>query len=244
MKKPKNGSVWKDSNTGALYRVAQATRNSVLLIGDFGRLKVPNYEWPGPFVIVDGEEEGSEDIVALLVGGATGQHFQRVWEQAAELGVDIEYHWPYDVKNIPTKIPSDVNLVIALVSHVSHDAYGNTKKMAKSSRIPFARAPSSGFQHALAEELTKLGFGDGFGAVILEEDGDGFHMSFIPTNRGRRPAREGVYTWTGTEYVYQEIHSTDLAPPSQRAMEEPGGSAAIDALVAAFGLAALLWSSR
>jgi hypothetical protein len=244
MKKPKSGSIWKDSSTGAMYRVAHVTRNHVLLVGDLGAHTVQNYEWPGAFVLVESDEDESEDIIALLVGGATGQHFQRAWEQAAELGVDIEYHWPYDVKNIPTKIPSDVNLVIALVSHVSHDAYGNSKKMAKSSRIPFARAPSAGFQGSLAEELKKLGFGDSFGAVILEEDGDGFHAIFIPAKQGRKAAREGVYTWTGTEYVYQEIHSTDLALPSQHAMKEHVEGAAIDALVAAFGLAALLWSSR
>jgi hypothetical protein len=44
MKKPKSGSIWKDSSTGAMYRVAHVTRNHVLLVGDLGAHTVQSYE--------------------------------------------------------------------------------------------------------------------------------------------------------------------------------------------------------
>lgn len=191
---PTPGTTWRNPQDKTVFRVLHANRRRVLLMGDTGTVEIPLYNWPGPLLpVIDVEEEG-EDIVAVLVGGSTGQHFTRLWEQAAEIGVDIEYHWPW---RPPTVLPKNVSLVIVLVSHVAHENYFQVKAIAQEAQVPIARVPSSGFRHALQGELTKLGFGDSFGALS-------------------RNTERGVYTWTGTAYEWTPLTPLQPVPAPER----------------------------
>jgi len=193
---PDIGTMWVHAQSQRLYRVLHVDPQRVLLQGDVQTMKIPLYDWPGqlePFIEA-GHEEEAPVITALLVGGSEGHHFDRIWDQAADLGVDIDYHWAGDLKRLPSKLPSDIQLVIVLVSHLSHSMYDATKLMAKSHATPLARVPSSGFKPSLQLELSKLGF-EGYGATYR-----------------KRPTRDGHYSWTGSTYEWREP-AVELPPP-------------------------------
>lgn len=214
---PEIGSEWRSSKTGRTYRVIHAEPGRVLLQGDVQTVTVPHYEWPGIYrPMIDASEDTDQTITALLVGGAEGRHFERLWDQAAELGVEMKYHWGGKLKRVPDSLPIDINLVIFLSSHIGHAAQDATKNMAKGV-VPIAHAPSGGFKHYLEAELDKLGF-ERFGAT--------------PTIR--RPS--GHYSWEGRAYVWKEhAHASgESAPPPH------GGGSRVLALgltaLALFGL--------
>ena len=199
MARPNVGTMWIDRETKKTFRVVKSG-DTILLMGDRGVLPVPEYLWPGDFVALDGSDSGSESepIRALLVGGSEGRHFERIWDHSADLGVDIEYHWPGDIRSFPSGIPVDVDLVILLVSHMSHAAQKIAKSSAKSRGVPVVQAPSRGFQNSLRAELEKLGL-DSYGAVVMSSG----------------PHGEGVYVWNGSNYVYRSVGSSssnDLVP--------------------------------
>lgn len=193
MRLPQVGSVWL-RNGRETFRFVNVDSH-VLLMGDTGVSRVSIYEWPpaGLSELHPGRDPARQEApprCAMLVGGATGRHFTRLWEQAAEINIDIEYHWPVDVTHPPAKLPSDVDLLIGLVSHVSHKNLNSARALAKSRNVPIALVPSSGFRHSLQLELERLSI-----------DPAQFGGEGSLTWRGDRT----VWTWTGSGYVHQEL---------------------------------------
>jgi hypothetical protein len=93
---------------------------------------------------------------AMMIGGAEGRHFLRVFDMAKEQGVDIEEHSPGDYKSPSAEIPKNINLLIFLVSHMAHKQMDGVKTVAKLRGIPIAMVRSDGFAHGLENELDRL----------------------------------------------------------------------------------------
>lgn len=159
---PQQGSIW--TKGGVEYRVVHADASRVKLVGPTGLSVVPLYEWPAGHAPVT-VQASAEPVIAMLVGGSTGRHFDRLWEQAADIGVDLQYHWPAGRTVGPPRLPLDVQLVVMLVSHVPHKTYDAAKLLAKGARVPVARVPSGGFQASLKDELDKLGIETQYGLL-------------------------------------------------------------------------------
>lgn len=217
MNMPAVGTMWRSTQSGELYRVLHVDTQRVLLQGDVQTVRVPTYSWPSDLEPVIEVPQGgdAEATVALLVGGAEGHHFDRLWDQAAELGIDVAYHWNGELSRLPSKIPVDVQLVIILVSHISHRPYDEAKSMARTKDLPLVHVPSGGFKPSLQAELAKIGF-EGFGAFS-----------------GRLEHR-GHYSWTGSTYEWREPSMSILPPPHlQNTSSSSGEGAALGGVVLA-----------
>jgi hypothetical protein len=168
---PDPGSRW--TRAGEVHTVSAVTRQRVILVGDEGGYaEVSLYEWPAGFELVpDPEADASHRIEAMLVGGASGDHFVRIKDLAAELGVDVVMHVPMTVSRAPATIPRDVELVIFLVSHMSHKVFNSMKDTAQAMGIPVVLVPSGGFKPALQLELERKGIRVG-GSVYGGVGGD------------------------------------------------------------------------
>lgn len=205
MSVPDIGTMWRSSSQKKLFRVVHVDPRRVLLQGDTGMVEIPVYDWPLPDLapVIDQETVAPRALSALLVGGAEGSHFIRVWEQAADLGVDLMFHWNMELRQLPSSLPAGIDLVILLVSHMTHDKQEKVKSIAKGS-VPIARVASSGFRHQLQQELTKLGFDEGFGGLAERQ----------------RPSSEGHYSWTGVTYEWREHRpeSTEVAQTNSESM--------------------------
>jgi len=181
---PDIGSIWRSSTTGNSYRVLHVDDQKIVLQSDTQTIKMPLYQWPADMSPVIDAIGPSEGLKALVVGGSEGRHFERLWDQAADLGVDLAYHWNGQLKRIPSSLPADINLVIILVSHIGHPQQNAVKLMTKGV-VPVAYVPSGGFKPSLQTEMKKLGF-EQFGAARA------------------RPRSRGHYSWTGRSYIWRE----------------------------------------
>jgi|GEM_PF-6143823 len=195
---PDRGSVLEKG--GDQWTVVDLTTRYVRLLGDRGTLDVPIWRWPdGYSAVAAAEEEGEgRPIRALLVGGESGRHLDRIEELARAQGVDIVMHWPMDMRRLPSKqIPGHVELVIWLVSHMGHSAYDASKRMASGQGISTAHVPSAGFESALSAELDRLG-------LRRTPRFSGQYEMPVAT-----PA-QGRYVWTGTTWSWQDAEESPV----------------------------------
>lgn len=187
---PDRGQVL--TRDGQEWTVVDLTSRYVRLLGPSGTLDVPVWDWPQGFQTEEEFTIEAPRIRAILVGGASGRHLDRLEAAAAQQGVDIVAHWPSDLRRVPSKrIPGQIDLVVWLVSHLDHSMYDATKLMARDQGLPCASVPSQGFAGALQSELRRLGLSGGSG---------GGSYGTLPV---ARPA-EGRYVWTGSTWTWQE----------------------------------------
>lgn len=190
------------SRGGDEYVVVNLTREFVRLVGPSGTVDVPLWSWPADFrsTRATDEEEG-RPLTALLIGGESGRHLDRLEKIASSLGVDIAVHWPYSLRKLPSKsLPVNIDLVIYLVSHMGHQTYEATKPMVKSQGIPAALTTSAGFETTLRDELERLG--------LLRSSFKGEYL--LPVSA---PA-EGRYVWQNGIYTYVEAEPEPITDDS------------------------------
>jgi hypothetical protein len=93
-------------------------------------------------------------VQAMIVGGAGGRHWQRLFRICGQLGVHALDHVPEDkLRRAPANIRPDVELLIVLVSHGGHAGTDRFIKAAKLARVPYVLVPSQGFKRVLGEYL-------------------------------------------------------------------------------------------
>lgn len=225
---PAPGSTWTTA-AGETWTVAAITGARVLLYGENGAFRdVQAYAWPGDFTRAATVDPGStEPVIAMLLGGATGDHFRRIRDQALALGIAIDVHLPYNPGRGmgTTRIPVDVQLVIGLVSHADHSSMGEMRAQAKARGLPVALVPSAGFKAALAAEIQRLRVGTprpGYGAL-----GPGPPLSLV-----HRPWRE----WDATSQAWI-VRGASVPGP-----REPGEETVLALVLAGIG-AGLAWRS-
>lgn len=195
---PEVGSLWRNPQ-GEIFRVIKVTPYAVKLQSNTGVSDISGYDWPLTLSQVIEEVSPADSVItALLVGGEEGKHFDRLWEQAADVGVEISHHWPGGgyATTMPSTLPG-VDLVIFLTSHLGHPAFNNVKKMLVSQPIPAAHVQSQGFQYKLRSELTRLKLEppSGFGGLVQPAD---------------RKVYRGHYVWTGRAWTWSSASEVSL----------------------------------
>jgi hypothetical protein len=172
---PTPGSVWLRGST--TWWVTAITQRGVLLHSELGQaLTVPPYAWPGDFTPRDSETRQRRVLRGLLIGGASGVPFERLWDRAAQLDVDIDYHIPWSkdsgsksAGSFPKRpLPSDIDLVI-LVPLMGHAQYNWYLKLVKGEGVPMLVVQSQGFLSGLQKGLRALAT-QGKIPGLLEED--------------------------------------------------------------------------
>lgn len=183
---PNRGDTFIDQQ-GVSWLVIDLTTRYIKLLGETGTREIPTWDWPGQY---RSESEAAQaerpPIRALLVGGAPGRHMDRLEDLAGRQGVDIVAHWPNSSKRIPRGLPSNIDVVIILVSHIDHCVSLNSTQMASKAGVTVLLVPSAGFEHSLASELRTKG-------VIKE----GFGSEPLPV------VDHGTYEWTGDVWTWR-----------------------------------------
>ena len=183
------------------WTVLQVSPRGVRLLSDVGTsdLVYPD-QWPGSYVDPHAAATSATraPYLAILFGGAAGEHFLRLQNLARAQGVDIRYHVASD-KRANLSIPGDVELVIFLISHTSHGSYYEIKEQAKRRGLAQALCPSAGFSAALQAELTRL-------ASVLPS---------TPARFGQTPP-PGWWEWNDQERAF-EYEDGSSPPPSSGA---------------------------
>ena len=159
---PTPGTAWlRDATT---WWVTAITQRGVLLHSETGQaLTVPTYAWPADFQPQAVEVSDRRVLRALLIGGAGGARFERLWDQAAALDVDVDYHIPWAKDSgsgsggsYPKKpLPPDIDLVI-LVPLMSHGQYWWYARRVKEEGLPMIVTHPQGFQENLRQGLRGL----------------------------------------------------------------------------------------
>lgn len=159
---PDPGSAWLQGST--TWWVTAITQRGVLLHSELGQaVTVPPYAWPGEFAPRDAQTRQRRVLRALLIGGASGAPFERLWDRAAQLDVDIDYHIPWAKESgsrsagaFPKKpLPPDIDLVIVLPL-MSHQQYNWYLKLVKGEGVPMLVVQSQGFLPGLQQGLKGL----------------------------------------------------------------------------------------
>lgn len=237
---PKPGSVW-DYVPPDLIRpwarepsfqsqVLGVDRKGVRLL-DLGvgtTMHVPREAWPSDFLpAYDASKEPPRVYKAVLVGGGKGKHLERLKKFAAEIGIDIEYHIAYKQKFAERNdwyFPSDIDVVLILTSHMSHNLYHRALDRSKSEGTPFIILTSSNFQPQLWEgmrDIFPLDYGmDWFGAP--------------PELRKQIDPGDSTWVWTDDGWVLMRDSDTFLGGDSGSS-----GDSIIAALLGFAGIAAM-----
>lgn len=204
------------SRSGVTWYVIAHTRAGILMQSNVGGSKtIPYYQWPVPWLEDELQKGAPPVLMAMLVGGAPGQHFERIWDHASDLNVDIDYHVPVDQKHqratrVPP-IPQGVDVLILLVSHMSHTIYYHYKKLAGEAGVPLISLTSKGFKPQLEVGMRRLIEGGHLPNVLQEQYGA------VPRIR-----RKGWWEASGTKWVWREAGNRQIArdQPSSGGSEE------------------------
>lgn len=194
---------------GQTWMVVAHTRQGVLLqsLSSGESRTVPSWEWPPDWLERRGIGRRERPVFeAMLIGGASGRHAQRLIDQALPLGVRVEYHQPLEkkTKNL-AQIPRGVDLVVFLRSHAGHGAYETYKPRAKARRIPLLLVDSAGFQEALRAQLEQFSSG-GLLPGAQPSDYERFGAEDGPTV-------PGWWEHNGSQWIWRE---RDADQPEQR----------------------------
>jgi hypothetical protein len=243
---PTPGSRWFTETSGGTFTVGDVDiRRGVLLLGDLGQppVRVAIYGWPGPWKLIPGESQEADGHIeyhrlrTMLLGGAEGRHLVRVRDILSEMGFELANHVPgYGPPNLP-KIPSDIEIVVALVSHLGHPLYQDAKARCKASGLPMALAESGGLREDLRKERIRLGLRPWtkMGGIRYGSEDEA-----------------GWWTWHGGSWVWTTERTAQVDTPSaleEQAMAPASSSIQADPVdtlgslgLLAVGLAALFGS--
>jgi hypothetical protein len=230
---PIPGTEW--TNGEKTGRIVKSDGRLVRLATDSGVVDVALRDWPGDWCRISTNEEvdkaeaalGMKRLRTMMIGGAEGRHFLRIFDMAKEQGVDIEEHSPGD-KSPSSNVRGDIELMIFLVSHMGHWHMDGIKSVAKARGIPIAMVRSDGFAYGLENELDRL-------KMHPMKKYGGMSSADLPLGD---PANDWWYTWNGVCWVVttrREILARE---------EEENGNGGLLLGASALALLALLASRR
>jgi hypothetical protein len=158
------GTRWVKDGVG--YRLNAITMYGAMLCPEDGAdaVFVQLYDWPGGFRQdkLDTPQPGKRVWRAMMVGGESGKWLGKLVKLASERRVDLHYHQPgYSRKY--AEVPSDVEVLVLLVSHMGHGALSHYKQIVASRKIPLIMVQSRGFAQEIEDQMKRI-LGERYGA--------------------------------------------------------------------------------